>query len=616
MLAPYALLLPPWMIYGASVFFPLFYDDLLHLALVEGRSWPELLQPSPAYGYYRPLVLLWTAAVFRSAGVHAALVFHFSAVALHLLNIALLFQLLRRLPPLRAFAFASSLLFGLFPSHYQAILTPAFSLHLWQTFLFLSAGIVYTDRRLSPRARHAALTALFLLAALNHETAILMGLFLAGINAMASLRSRRWLPYAVAGMGYVLLYRILPRGVPPPVDLDPAGLMERGRFALQAFAFPLIPGLHRVMGAGYSGWIFAMALVWIGAAWLAMREVPRRTAGAVGALFFLLAVLPAALLLPTGYFLHGPRLLDLGSIGAALFWGSRLGASARSPSHLRALRQFALIAVAALAAMISARQVRLHARALESIRIIRQIPNSTPARWAVWVNFPEWLADEDRVFPVGSEGALVFGGHLLPGLIFPANSSLRPHLELLQIAVPFNRPRGYAFHTSGRPVDPLGLLREMERADLILFTIYEEDGPRTEVLARGKVRLEMLHVAFSEGLILQEGAAYHCGAEIRVDLLWTRSGPPVVPFLSAAVHTTGRDGRVLGQADGPPWYGAIPFDQIPTGHRLLERRRMRLSPDAQPESVRVGLYDWRNGQRVPIQGAEEPFVYLRLQPCD
>lgn len=604
------------MIYGASVFFPLFYDDLLHLALVEGRSWLELLQPSPAYGYYRPLVLLWTAAVFRIASIHAALVFHFSAVALHLLNVALLFRLLRRLPPLRAFALASSAIFGLFPFHYQAILTSAFSLHLWQTFLFLSAGIVYADRRLSPRIRHAMLAALFLLAILNHETAILMGLFLAGVDALAPFRSRRWLPYVVAGMGYALLYRILPRGAPPPADLDPVSLMERGRFALQAFAFPLIPGLRWAMGTGHLGWVFTLALVWMGVAWLATREAPRRRAGAAGALFFLLAILPSGLLLPTGYFLHGPRLLALGSVGAAVFWGSQLGASARAPFHLRALRRFALVAVAALAGMIGARQVHLHARALEPIRIIRQIPNSTPARRAVWVNFPEWLADAERVFPVGSEGALVFGGHLLPGLIFPAHSPLRPHLELLQIAVPFNRPRGYAFHPSGRPVDPPGLIREMEHADLILFTVYEADGPRTEALVRGKSHLEMLRVAFSEGLILQEGAAYRCGAEVRVDLVWARSGPPVAPFLSAAVHVTGRDGRVLGQADGPPWFGAIPFDQIPIGHRLPERRRIRLSPPAQPGSVRIGLYDWRNGQHVRIQGTGEPFVDLRLQPCD
>jgi hypothetical protein len=43
------LFLLPWAIYARALFFPLFYDDLLHLALIEGRSYPELLLPYPGY---------------------------------------------------------------------------------------------------------------------------------------------------------------------------------------------------------------------------------------------------------------------------------------------------------------------------------------------------------------------------------------------------------------------------------------------------------------------------------------------------------------------------------------------------------------------------------------
>ncbi|HXF69630.1 MAG TPA: hypothetical protein VNK89_07465 [Thermoflexus sp.] len=581
----------------------------------------DLIQPSPGYAYYRPLFLLWTSLVFQISKAHAAVVFHFSAVALHLANIALLFRLLRKLRPLKDHALASSLIFGLLPFHYQAILTPAFSLHIWQAFFFLSAGIIYTARNLPAHLRHLLLSALFLAAVLNHETAILMGVFLAGVDFLSAFRSRHWFPYLIAGIGYALLYQILPRGTLPPGTTDVVNLIERGRFALQALAFPLIPGLTQVLGVERSNWSLSFALAWIALSWIARPEASRRMAGSMGVLFFLLAIAPSALLLPTGYFLHGQRLLYLGSIGIAIFWGSRLGGSGSSPARLRTLRRFALAGVALMAWGLSLRQVDLHARALEPIGHVREISSSAPIHQAVWVNLPEWLAYERRMFPVGSEGALVFGGHLLPGTIFAANSSIRPCVELLRIDVPFNRPRGYAFQASGQPVEPAELVRKIEQADLVLFTVYREAGPQTAVFIKSEVTIEALQIIFSEGLILRGGAACRRGSEVQIDLVWERSGP-LAPSISLALHVVDAEGRILGQADGPPWYGAIPFDQIPLGSRLFEMRSVRMTPAAQPAAIRMALYNWQNGQRVSVrahpadvQVQEGSFIYLPLRPC-
>ncbi len=364
------LFIPSWILYGPSLFFPLFYDDLLHLALVEGRPWMALLRPTPEYGYYRPLVLLWTRLAFAMPGHHAPMLLHLGAVAFHMLNIALLVRLLRVLPPLRPFALITGILFGLFPFHYQAILTPAFSLHVWQMTFFLSMGILYTVPGLHTWLRHVLLSLLFLLALLNHETAVLAGVFLAGVDYLAAVRSRRWLPYLIAGAGYALLYPALPHGRPPGTIWSLPDLAERLRFAFQVLAFPLLAGWNRWLGEEKANLAFEISLMWLALRWTAIPGDLRRRATAAGLLFFLLAILPSVVLLPAGYLLHGPRLLYLGSAGVAIFWVACLKAPPHAPFGLRALYRVALMVVIILAGAISQRQVDL----------IRQGPGAPPAR--------------------------------------------------------------------------------------------------------------------------------------------------------------------------------------------------------------------------------------------
>lgn len=615
------LFMPSWILYGPSLFFPLFYDDLLHLALVEGRPWMDLLWPTPEYGYYRPLVLLWTRLAFTISGHHASLLLHLGAVAVHLLNIALLVRLLRVLPPMRPFAFIAGIIFGLFPFHYQAVLTPAFSLHVWQTAFFLCMGILYAVPGLRARLRHVLLSFLFLLALLNHETAVLAGVFLAGVDRLTAVRSRRWLPYLIAGAGYALLYPALPHGRPPGTMWSPPDLAERLRFAFQALAFPLLAGLNRWLGEGKANLAFGISLIWLALRWTAIPRDFRRHTAAAGLLFFLVAILPSVVLLPAGYLLHGLRLLYLGSAGVTVFWAACLKAPPHAPFRLRALYRVALVTIIMLAGAISQRQVDLYARALEPLRLVQRLPPSAPVRRALLVNFPEWIAYNTRIFPLGSEGALVFGGHLLPGTLLIANSTQRPEVQLLRVDLPFHRPHGYAFQPAGPLAGPVELLRGLQEADLILFTVYREAGPQTEMLLKSEARLVPLRVAFSEGLILEEGLVCQRATTVRIYLRWRRQGP-LSSSLSLAVHLLDPERRILAQADGPPWEGAVPFEEIPFGESLLEVRTLPLRMEVPPAAVRIGLYDWRNGQRVTIQKnpyalptEDGTFLILPIQLC-
>jgi hypothetical protein len=344
------LFLLPWAIYARALFFPLFYDDLLHLALIEGRSYPELLLPYPGYSYYRPLILLWTSLHHRFLGPQAGLSLHFTVLAVHLLNTAWLVRLLRQLRVPNAVAWLGGLIFGLIPYGEQAILVPAFSLHVFQALIFLIRGSLFLSS-ISPVRKHILLSVLFWIAMLNHETVVLMGPFLGGLSMVASRRTWSWIPYGIAGGLYAGIYPLLPRSEPPAPSWGLEELAERGWFVLQALAFPLFPGLTRLFGEDMRPWAQGIGLIWMIAALLILAQKPHGWIGISGAVFHVIAALPAALLLPTGYFLHGRRLLYLGAVGVASFWGIWLGTTASSSLRFQILRRLAMVAILLILAL-------------------------------------------------------------------------------------------------------------------------------------------------------------------------------------------------------------------------------------------------------------------------
>ncbi|WP_448600910.1 hypothetical protein [Thermoflexus hugenholtzii] len=613
------LFLLPWAIYTRVIFFPLFYDDLLHLALIDGRSYPELLLPHPGYSYHRPMILLWTSLCHRLLGPQAGLSLHFAVLALHLLNIAWLVRLLHQLRVPNTVAWLGGLIFGLIPYDEQAILVPAFSLHVFQALIFLISGSLFLSS-MTPVRKHILLSFLFLIATLNHETVVLLSPFLGGLSMVASRRTWSWIPYGIAGGLYAWIYQFLPRSEPPAPSWELKELAERGWFVLQALAFPLFPGLNRLLGESLRPWIQGIALIWVIAALLVLARRSHGRIGIAGAAFHVMAALPAALWLPTGYFLHGRRLLYLGTIGVASFWGTWLGLPSSS-SLVRTLRGITAIAVLVMSVLILNRQVDLYARSLEPLERIRRLPPNATIRLAVLVNFPEWLAYNDRIFPIGSEGALIFGGHLLPGMLFRVNGTTHPDVLMLQADTPFHQPRGYAFQVSGRAADPSELIRWIQQGDLILFTVYGEKGPHTDVLMKPGLQWEDLGVAFMGGPTLRRAYAQRCALNIRLYLEW-EGAPNILPDLSLAVHALSPEGKVLAQADGPPWHGAIPFDRIPPGQILPELRELSIPKGAHSTAIRLGVYNWRSGQRLPIQAHssdvqidELRFVHLPLFPC-
>lgn len=81
---------------------------------------------------------------------------------------------------------------------------------------------------------------------------------------------------------------------------------------------------------------------------------------------------------------------------------------------------------------------------------------------------------------------------------------------------------------------------------------------------------------------------------------------PAPPELSLFVHALAGE-RAVAQLDGPPLGAGAPTDRWRPGTRVLLARGLAVAADAPagPVEVRVGLYDWRDGSRLPVEGDDD-----------
>jgi hypothetical protein len=80
-----------------------------------------------------------------------------------------------------------------------------------------------------------------------------------------------------------------------------------------------------------------------------------------------------------------------------------------------------------------------------------------------------------------------------------------------------------------------------------------------------------------------------------VDLVWQVQEAPA--NVTVFVHLLNAEGQLIGQADGEPLGGSLPFISWP-GSRPIEDTRWLASGDGAGTTVLVGLYDRASGERM------------------
>ncbi|MFN8482100.1 MAG: glycosyltransferase family 39 protein [Anaerolineae bacterium] len=95
------------------------------------------------------------------------------------------------------------------------------------------------------------------------------------------------------------------------------------------------------------------------------------------------------------------------------------------------------------------------------------------------------------------------------------------------------------------------------------------------------------------------------GKTATVTLAWEARAPTETD-LNLFVHVVDAAGRTVGQSDGPPLNGSLPTTDWKTGETIIQRVDVPIAKDAGGGRARVeiGWYDWRSGERLPIQGAD------------
>lgn len=230
------------------------FDDFQHIrdnpAFQGGSPWAFVsFWTQPFFGLYVPTAYTlwtWVAAVSHAltSSLHPAL-FHAASLGVHVINVALVYQLLRLLLPqgeqqMWAAAFGAAL-FGLHPTQVESVAWASELRGLSAACLGLCALLIWLAAREhgeQPPVRAALLaTLLFGLALLSKPSAVAIPLMLLVIERWRYGGSARWtLPFVWMALSAALI--AVTRPLQPDVDLDYApSLPERLLIAVDALGF-------------------------------------------------------------------------------------------------------------------------------------------------------------------------------------------------------------------------------------------------------------------------------------------------------------------------------------------------------------------------------------------
>ncbi|MFN8499904.1 MAG: phospholipid carrier-dependent glycosyltransferase [Anaerolineae bacterium] len=112
-------------------------------------------------------------------------------------------------------------------------------------------------------------------------------------------------------------------------------------------------------------------------------------------------------------------------------------------------------------------------------------------------------------------------------------------------------------------------------------------------------------------------ASVTAGKSLPVTLEWETSAPTELD-INFFVHLVAADGRTIGQYDGASLKGSYLSSRWKPGERILETVIVPVAKDAPAgdATLRIGWYDWRDGQRLPVAGSDDaslPIAHVGVQ---
>jgi hypothetical protein len=598
-------------LYGYALRLPFFLDDGPHLAALaqtDGlRHWGDF----PAFPFYRPFVFsVWKGFEALTGG--------YDPVALHLLNVfcfglagVLAGEIARRIAPARTrwVGVLAGCAFVIFPFSYQAVAMVAALFHLTLALgigLSLWAALLWLGGRAGSWALLLSWLAAFC-AVFSHENGVLLPALLLGLLAAAPRRYRAKprrivlviAPVMLIAVVYALLWwRLRPQAetaLTETFTVSLAALLQGLIYPLAALLRPLVSG---DVAPGVLLALVAAAI--IPALLLAWRRSPRWLALMVYGLgWYLLAVLPAVLLLPGGYVLGQPRLALLASVGAGIFWAGVLLALFRRWPRLALIPTllFAYVSIEFLE-MRRADFLRLSEYNRQVLAIFEA--HNAAQTGALLVNAPGYLTPDeaDRRFLLGTEGVLFVDETLDYNQQFWMNAD-EEYGEIEVIAYPaIQRNTGYGFRAHPPALDGPPLLERVWAAPLVVVTGFHEDEFYPALVGGSALTGPAAPAGGDSGALYPETGFSLLAASavfrpqpptVTVTARWQVDDPaPVKVF----VHVYCKE-DFIAQSDGYPWGDTYPFAAWNPGETHTDIRHIRLDEPidtADCLQVYAGLY--------------------------
>lgn len=633
--APAWLLIAAWIglfwgilwLYAPALRFGLIWDDPEWFGRVVGRSWIELLRPADDFQFYRPGTMLYNRLFVGADGLLRIYALHWLQIGWHLLNVAALFAIGRKLGFTSWAAYVAALLFGLYPFSQQAVSWAAPQQPL-ALVLQNGAWLLYLRGRSQGGLAWALSLLLFGVALTVQEVTaplafvpLLFEVILRGQTAvfptiLASFRhpiQNGWLrplSYLVLAFFFLIVWSSAPReaGI-TRLALEP----EVAAYLGQGFIFPFLWFLPHNLG-DYGFWLASAALVvvslwglaiWRGRGWLATA----------GLLWALLGLSPALFGLPFSYVQYAPRLLYYAAPGVAWLWVCALWPTAVTlRSSLASAISLALLLLIAVG---SARQVaawqRLYAVGTDHLQELVWEIGGSNGRY-LFLNFPDRYAPKEAPYPLG-----YWGVTLAPVVValgdFPAlQAGGAP--QTLSAALPWidtdAREHGpYLVDMRGVITPPDELYDLAAAVGTIYLTRYTADGrfslQRAGALHPGAAGPCTL-ARFSDDICLH---AVHVSQDDvdgrwRLRLFWSTEAE-LEPHLTIFAHLGQVGQPPLDQQDGDVWRGALPMRYWLPGD-LIDDQRAITDPGAPGEfSLQIGVYNRLTGERLTAtDGAGRP----------
>ncbi len=606
-----------WITYGCVLDFPFLFDDLIHLRWLQGRSlfseWTNL----EGMQHYRPLVISLWALSQRLFGAQNAVPLHWLTLLIHALNGILIGLLARDVTDKEWAAPLASALFVTFPFSYQAIPSPGSLSKPVSTLLILAAALAYSQGRILGRRRLIwAAGALSILCPFAYEAGSLAGFYLILIEFLLwhTGKTERWFRGVwlapLAALPFLLAWYHVPQTGRPITFPGWEALWQSSVYFVQGLTWPLALLAKPLMRWADLSDGIATALVGYLAMSLIVNIYWQRRRMAI--LFFVLGWYFLSLgvqwvTLSFRYVIDGPRLLYAGSVAVAILWADLVTPhKAWGVVYRRIGLWVGVLTVLAMSAWgVSFARERM-VLCKETLNLLedasRQAIAAGPEERLLFLNLPSWFAPNEAGFALGHEGYTVMPPYYDIGLKDFLSVNYGEERWIVERGFADVRQEWCAklgYHgPEGGPDETAQAARDANRVYVIAYgerdltTRYagglQEQGASSEGSFRA---LYAEHVALAQAKVHREAD------QIVVMLDWRCLSKLEEPY-TVFVHLYSSDGVLVGQDDGIPVGGTLPFVHWKPGDSVRDVRYLPLPAEQEGAFVGVGLYRNDTGERA------------------